>query len=83
MLPITLNPYLDAILKEHVIRQARRHGLPLEALERAFDSEAAAVEFLKACGGKAYEDYVDDASAAVDHVGWILVDKATGVELPA
>ncbi len=83
MLPIATNPYFDAVLKEHVIRAARRRGVTLADLERAFASERSAIEFLKECGPDAYETYLEDASEAVDHVGWILIDKATGCEISA
>ena len=72
MLSIALNPYFDAVLRAHVVRAARRNGLSLEDLERLLDSEAEAIEYLKGCGIDTYEAYVEAASAAVNHVGWII-----------
>jgi len=44
----------------------------LEALLR---TEGEALEFLKGCGVDLFEAYVEDASAAVDHVGWVVTPR--------
>lgn len=76
VLPIALNPYFDDILRRHVVRAARDHGVPLEELERAFDSEADAISFLRRSGREYYEAYVEEADEAVDHHGWVVVDRS-------
>lgn len=76
VLPIALNPYFDDILRRHVARAARDRGLTLTDLEKSLSSEADAVKFLRECGDHAYLAYEEDASATVDHVGWIVVDEA-------
>lgn len=82
MLPIALNPYFDAVLRRHVARAATSRGLALSDLESTFASEADAIRFLRECGDETYLAYEEDASASVDHVGWIVVAAPRPVRAP-
>lgn len=80
---IALNPFMDAILREHVIRVARRKGVPLADLEDLLQDEADAIEYLKECGVEVYLAYLEASSAAVDHVGWVVQPAGRGARSEA
>lgn len=72
VLEVAYNPYLDAVLREHLLRAAAKFEIPIHDLEDLLENEADAVAWLKEASPDAFEAYVDDADAAVNHVGWVL-----------
>ncbi len=75
MLPIALDPYFDPILRIAIDRAARRKGIALADLERSFESTGDAFDWLREADAEEFTAYVESASAAIDHVGWLIVDK--------
>lgn len=78
MLEVAFNPYLDGILREHLIRAAVKFEIPVADLEELLENESDAIEWLKEASLEAYEAYLEDADAAVNHVGWVVTPLPRG-----
>ncbi len=75
---VRFDPFLDAILREHLVAAARKNGVALAELEDLLSSPSDAIEYLKECGVETYLAYLEAATAAVDDVGWIVVPRTAG-----
>lgn len=82
VMEVAFNPWLDGVLREHLLRAAVKYEIPVGDLEELLESEADAIEWLKEASLEAYEAYLVDADAAVNHVGWVLSPLARGPSKP-